>query len=221
MSQASADIEKPRSLISFGLWGTAAWLLVVLIYALLSSQSFVDLRPNEFGDFLAGTFAPLAFLWLVVGLLQQGQELRLQYQELKKSVDQYQEQAVALKGSERNARLALVYSTRDWFEYDLALIIDSILAHSGDSAQRNKEWDQYSNGDRNVFFRRLLSQPNSYFDTIKNDNKIKQLMIAYDDLYGKCVEDLTNLSGNDFYQKFYSESDFGAVKEKLSVILRN
>ncbi|MCR4376521.1 MAG: hypothetical protein NUV50_00305, partial [Rhodospirillales bacterium] len=73
MSQASADIEKPRSLIPFGMWGTVAWLLVVLFYVLLSSQSFTTLKPNEFGDFLAGTFAPLAFLWLVVGLLQQGQ----------------------------------------------------------------------------------------------------------------------------------------------------
>ena len=55
---------------------------------------------NEWGDFFAGVFAPLAFMWLVVGYFQQGEELRqntlalqqqeqaLQYQveELKQSV---------------------------------------------------------------------------------------------------------------------------------------
>ncbi|WJM94664.1 hypothetical protein QEP73_13760 [Pseudomonas defluvii] len=50
---------------------------------------------NELGDFLAGTFGPVAFLWLVLGFLQQGRELKLstnalslQAEELKKSVEQ-------------------------------------------------------------------------------------------------------------------------------------
>jgi hypothetical protein len=37
---------------------------------------------NEAGDFLAGVFAPIAFLWLVVAVLIQSQELSLQRQEL-------------------------------------------------------------------------------------------------------------------------------------------
>ncbi|HCA7568291.1 TPA: hypothetical protein MX399_004047 [Klebsiella quasipneumoniae] len=70
-------------------------LLAVLIYylnlTLMSSW-------NELGDFLAGSFSPLAFLWLVLGYLQQQEELqqntealRLQAAELKNSVDQYKE----------------------------------------------------------------------------------------------------------------------------------
>lgn len=53
------------------------------------------LTLNEWGDFYAGVFAPLAFLWLVLGYLQQGEELRnsgralhLQAEELKNSVEQ-------------------------------------------------------------------------------------------------------------------------------------
>ncbi|EPM4252826.1 hypothetical protein ACTLOY_001269 [Enterobacter hormaechei] len=53
---------------------------------------------NEFGDFLAGAFSPVAFLWLVLGYLQQQKELQqntkaleLQALELKNSVDQYRE----------------------------------------------------------------------------------------------------------------------------------
>jgi hypothetical protein len=53
------------------------------------------MEPNELGDFLAGCFAPLAFLWLVLGFFQQGDELRnsvaalhLQGEELRNSVEQ-------------------------------------------------------------------------------------------------------------------------------------
>lgn len=47
--------------------------------------------PNEYGDFLAGLCAPLAFLWLVLGFFQQGKELRLQVKELANSVEQSRE----------------------------------------------------------------------------------------------------------------------------------
>lgn len=43
------------------------------------------LKPNELGDFLAGTFAPLAFLWLFVATMLQRQELALQREELAQS----------------------------------------------------------------------------------------------------------------------------------------
>ncbi len=53
------------------------------------------MKPNEWGDFLAGTFSPLAFMWLVFGYHQQGEELkqntevlRLQADELRNSVEQ-------------------------------------------------------------------------------------------------------------------------------------
>lgn len=65
-----------------------------------------SLKPNEFGDLMAGTFAPLAFLWLVLGFFQQGQELRasvkaleLQGEELRNSVEQ-QRQLVEVTKSE-------------------------------------------------------------------------------------------------------------------------
>ncbi|MFO1226769.1 MAG: hypothetical protein U1F32_07570 [Roseateles sp.] len=55
------------------------------------------MKPNEWGDFFAGFVAPLAFLWLVLGYLQQGEELKAsgtaleqQAQELRRSVEQQQ-----------------------------------------------------------------------------------------------------------------------------------
>ena len=65
---------------------------------------------NEWGDFFAGASAPLAFLWLVIGYFQQGDELsqntkaleqqekalQLQVDELRQSVEQQNKSAVAL-----------------------------------------------------------------------------------------------------------------------------
>ncbi|EIL88778.1 hypothetical protein UU9_11060 [Rhodanobacter fulvus Jip2] len=83
----------------FGLLVTVAWLgfsgYMVSIYA----------HPKEldaWGDYFSGLFAPLAFLWLVIGYMQQGEELkhstealRLQAEELRNSVEQ-QSQLVAV-----------------------------------------------------------------------------------------------------------------------------
>lgn len=64
----------PRSragvLISIG------YLLIMIITVLLRFDAFLKLELNALGDFLAGTFAPLALLWLVIGYFQQGEELR-------------------------------------------------------------------------------------------------------------------------------------------------
>lgn len=81
------------------LWITSASYLLVgaaIGWARWPELSLLDL--NELGDLLAGVFSPLAFLWLVGGYLQQGQELRqnteallMQAAELKNSVEQQAE----------------------------------------------------------------------------------------------------------------------------------
>lgn len=77
---------------------------ITLVYFVVLGVSVVGLKLDvmtswsELGDFLAGAFSPIAFLWLVIGYLQQQKELQqntraleLQAEELKNSVDQYRE----------------------------------------------------------------------------------------------------------------------------------
>lgn len=71
------------------------YFLIILIIAISKLNDFAAMTPNEWGDFLAGTFAPLAFMWLVFGYRLQGEELkqntealRLQSEELANSVEQ-------------------------------------------------------------------------------------------------------------------------------------
>lgn len=84
----AARHERSSSLLFWGgIAVTEAWILIsaVLLYATDWSQ---PLRPNDLGDVLAGLCAPIAFLWLVLGFIQQGQELRMQVSELQNSVEQ-------------------------------------------------------------------------------------------------------------------------------------
>jgi len=86
-----------RILTIAGLFLTVAYLAMLIV---VFGNRLPDLKTqplNEVGDFLAGAFGPLAILWLVLGFLQQGIELRintralqLQAEELKNSVAQQQ-----------------------------------------------------------------------------------------------------------------------------------
>lgn len=91
--------------VKLGWLATIVW--IVLWGFLLYSDwcSATKMTFNEWGDFFAGASAPLAFLWLVIGYFQQGEELgqntkaleqqeralQLQVDELKQSVEQQKE----------------------------------------------------------------------------------------------------------------------------------
>ncbi|BCY01606.1 hypothetical protein PszF2a_13950 [Stutzerimonas stutzeri] len=88
-----------------GRWLAIAGLLCsacyfALVWSLMGGRlaGLAGMPLNEIGDFLAGIFSPLAFLWLVLGFLQQGKELQasrhalvLQADELRSSVEQQKE----------------------------------------------------------------------------------------------------------------------------------
>lgn len=74
---------------------TAIYLIFVLLITDLSAYKTLEL--NAKGDFLAGVFSPLAFLWLVYGYLQQGQELKLNTQALELQTRELKESVQAQK----------------------------------------------------------------------------------------------------------------------------
>jgi hypothetical protein len=105
-------------------WLTAAGFALTIMYlgtfAFFSYRhagAFEALGPDQWANFLAGAFAPLAFLWLVLGFLQQGHELRqsaralwLQSEELRNSVEQQR---------------ALVGATREQIEFDRTMLAET------------------------------------------------------------------------------------------------
>lgn len=92
------------SLLILGLVLTSAYLLIIFVFQSERIWKIGDLNLNEFGDFLAGAVGPLALLWLILGFLQQGVELRnsvyaleLQTKELAASVEHQRELVVATR----------------------------------------------------------------------------------------------------------------------------
>ncbi len=96
--------------IIFGWSITVIWIALWAILLYCDWKSATEMKFNEWGDFFAGASAPLAFLWLVIGYFQQGEELgqntkalnqqeralQLQVDELKQSVEQQNISAIAL-----------------------------------------------------------------------------------------------------------------------------
>lgn len=107
----------------FGVIVSVAWVGVG-VYLLHTTEPPGKL--NEWGDFIAGFSAPLAFFWLVLGYMQQGEELknntemlRLQAEELKHSTHALQLQAEELRNSvEQQSRLVDVSREQVQLEID-------------------------------------------------------------------------------------------------------
>lgn len=89
--------------------GTAVYLTCWITVTLLRRQELLELKLNELGDFLAGSFGPIGFFWLVIGYIQQGRELKIssealrwQTEELKNSVTQQTVMAKSQQSSVTN-----------------------------------------------------------------------------------------------------------------------
>jgi hypothetical protein len=99
--------------LRFGIAVSAIWISLGLFYVLqvVGWSQFLDQGADRIGDFLEGGFAPLAFLWLVLGFFLQHKELtsnaraiRLQYAEMKRMSEHAETQARAIQANELHAR---------------------------------------------------------------------------------------------------------------------
>lgn len=116
-----------------GLLFTGLYIAALVTLIFKRGGEVADLRLNELGDVAAGAFGPLAMVWLVLGYLQQGDELkqntealRLQAQELANAVQQQQQlveqgrlQIEAEKSKVEEERLRLMKAARPKFEFTI------------------------------------------------------------------------------------------------------
>lgn len=168
MSDHGVTIQKPTSkwLTVAGFILTIGYIVFVAWYWSDQSSSLAELKPNEFGDFLAGVFAPLAFLWLVLGFLQQGMELRnsadalwLQGEELRNSVEQ-QRSLVEVTREQLSLERAVLETQRDEIERSSQPILEI------------RPYGVMNQGGNNVLFRfKLFNHGQSCSDARISCNK--------------------------------------------------
>jgi len=92
-----------------GVLVTAFYLGMIGTYSVQNWERITRMEPNNFGDYLAGVFGPLAFAWLVIGYFQQGRELRMQAEELRNSVEQQKDLVRESAKQVRASEAALEY----------------------------------------------------------------------------------------------------------------
>jgi hypothetical protein len=135
MNNEDATIRPRLALIGGAL--TAAYLLLLGIYGYLDRHEFATMKASEVANFLSGAFSPLAFLWLVLGFLQQGIELRhsaralyLQQEELRNSVEQQQALVAVTREQLEMERLA----RREAEQESDRLVRPRLVLHGGGSS---------------------------------------------------------------------------------------
>jgi hypothetical protein len=170
--------EEPRASradwrIGLGLALTAVWLLGAFAYVAVR-MGWVGLlgQPvGDLGDFLDGAFAPLAFLWLVLGLFLQQSELaqnnraiRLQYEVMRKTAEQAEIQTRAIAANELHARqdtfIELAKLVGAHLEVISGMLFMSVVGPAGsgdvDSGEMDALWSRTASGESALFSRRLL-----------------------------------------------------------------
>ncbi len=146
--------------IAFGLAVTVVWIsagLVYLVY-IVGLGKFVALPTADIGSFLEGAFAPLAFLWLVIGHFMQQKEITANTR--------------AIGVQEQSARRLEVHSQRESYFKLLELVQEqlgsiasfhymSVCGPTGSGEITGEEFQEQRNhastGDPSWFVRKMIS----------------------------------------------------------------
>jgi hypothetical protein len=160
-------------LLWLGLGLTTFWVALQLFYIIdiVGVRHFVEEGPPSVGGFLEGAFAPLAFLWLVVGFFLQREELqrssraiKLQYNEMRRTAENAEIQSRAIAGSEMHARQEAFLRLVDLIQRQLAAVLGLLFMSSQTVSaggttpdeETGAMWTQLGNGDVFVFGRGMM-----------------------------------------------------------------
>jgi hypothetical protein len=144
---------------------TVSWIAGAAVYLSAQPDRLLDMHIDELGGFLEGAFAPLAFLWLVIGLFIQQKELADNTEVMRQSMLQAQQQAEAMAALEVNARQEAFFKIADNVKKELGVIAGMQFISAFGSTEGNivaesriRELLQaVSTGDDEAFVREFLS----------------------------------------------------------------
>lgn len=151
--------------VLFGLAITLVWISAGLVYlmSVVGLRGFVNLPTADIGSFLEGAFAPLAFLWLVIGHFMQQKEISANTR--------------AISIQERSARRLEVHSQRDSYFKLHDLVQDqlgsiaafhymSVCGPTGTGEISGEEFTEQrhraATGDNSFFIRKMISLAVNY-----------------------------------------------------------
>ena len=144
------------------LWIAGGSWYVVDVYRTTPDTGF---PLDVIGGFLEGAFAPLAFLWLVIGLFIQQRELARNSEALRRTSEQSEKQTLAIAATEMNARQETFFKIKDNVFQQLGGIAGMLYSSSVGPAgtgelsreQMDASFKAVADGDHELFARRFLT----------------------------------------------------------------
>ena len=153
--------------IWFGLVVTFVWIGGGLWFVTgsVAADPEQELTLDVIGNFLEGAFAPLAFLWLVLGLFMQQRELANNTEMLRRTSEQSEKQTQAIAATEMNARQETFFKIAESVRHQLGGITGMLFAGGlgpvGSQRFSREEiadmFQKASSGDTEIFARQMLS----------------------------------------------------------------
>lgn len=200
-------------------WAVISYLLFIVLYigAFVASEGEnVLLSANELGDFLAGSFAPLAFLFLYLGYKIQGEELKQNTKALEKQAEELansvaeQKRLIAIHQEEKEAR---DFSVQPNFNFRTSSLNFYVKHHDiTDEEGSFIEWVEEeccefnvflkNNGEvaKQLYFRCENSAYKSIYEMHKNDEETILISLSEDEI--KVLREQKNFT-KDFSMKYY------------------
>jgi hypothetical protein len=83
---------------------STVWVASFALLLFLKRDTFDGLTLNEWGDLFSGFAAPLALIWLILGYIQQGQELHLNTHALEAQEKEFKLNTEALKAQQEELK---------------------------------------------------------------------------------------------------------------------
>jgi hypothetical protein len=160
--------------IWLGLILTFSYLLIIGVYVsgVVGWRQFFNEPIELVGSFLEGAFAPLAFLWLVIGYFLQKKELALntlaisrQNEVIRQSAEQAVIQSRSIVASELHARKESFLKIAESVKQQLGAIMGFLYISSQSAAgsglvpeeKISELWSSMNEKDPEVFSRQMLS----------------------------------------------------------------
>ncbi len=144
---------------------TAVWLGAGLLYFLHQGGTIANIPIENLGSFLEGGFAPLAFLWLVIGMFIQQKELADNTEVMRQTMRMSERQAEVLAASELNQRQEAFFKIADNVKKQLAAVEGMLFISCFGETEGSivspetihDMWHKLATGDADIFARGFLS----------------------------------------------------------------
>lgn len=165
-------LERRDWRVWFGLGSTLFWLWLGFLYidSNVGWSAFASQPADAIGSFLEGAFAPLAFLWLVIGFFLQQRELRhnnqairLQYEMMRRATEHAEVQARAISANELHQRQETFLLVADRVHRQLGSVVGLLWMSSqavdgGDATEEQVAdlWSRLGSGDPEAFARQFM-----------------------------------------------------------------